>query len=86
LLNAQSEPGRGRTSTAPPRQAGTREAGTREARRGGRLEPLVADLSTSAGIEALLSRAAELEVELLVNNAGVASYGADTSRGCASTT
>src|SRR5512134_2369123 len=42
---------------------------------GGRLEPLVADLSTPAGVEALLSRAAELEIELLVNNAGVASYG-----------
>jgi uncharacterized protein len=43
--------------------------------RGGRLEPLVADLSTAAGVETLLARAAELEVELLVNNAGVASYG-----------
>lgn len=43
--------------------------------RDGRLEPLVADLSTPAGIEALLARAAELDVELLVNNAGVAAYG-----------
>jgi uncharacterized protein len=42
---------------------------------GGQLEPLVADLSTSAGVEALLARAASLEVELLVNNAGVATYG-----------
>jgi uncharacterized protein len=42
---------------------------------GGRLEPLVADLSTLAGIDALLGRAAEREVELLVNNAGVATYG-----------
>jgi short-subunit dehydrogenase len=42
---------------------------------GGRLEPLVADRSTAAGIEALLALAAELEVELLVNNAGIASYG-----------
>jgi uncharacterized protein len=49
--------------------AGEVEAG------GGRLEPLVADLSNAAGIEALLARAAELEVELLVNNAGVATYG-----------
>lgn len=40
--------------------------------RGGRLEPLIADLSTTAGVEALLARAASLEVELLVNNAGVA--------------
>ena len=44
-------------------------------RGGGRLEPLVADLSTSAGVEALLARAASLELELLVNNAGVATYG-----------
>ena len=42
---------------------------------GGRLEPLVADLSTPAGVEALLARAGALEIELLVNNAGVASYG-----------
>jgi hypothetical protein len=42
---------------------------------GGRLQPLVADLSTPAGVEALLARAGELEIELLVNNAGVASYG-----------
>jgi short-subunit dehydrogenase len=44
--------------------------------RGGLLEPLVADLSTTAGIDAVLARTAELEVELLVNNAGVAHYGA----------
>jgi short-subunit dehydrogenase len=44
-------------------------------RAGGRLEPLVADLSTKAGIAALVERAASLEVELLVNNAGVAIYG-----------
>ena len=43
--------------------------------RGGRLEPLVADLSTPAGIDTLLTRAAALEVELLINNAGVATYG-----------
>ena len=42
---------------------------------GGRLESLAADLSTTGGIEAVLKRARELEVELLVNNAGVASYG-----------
>jgi short-subunit dehydrogenase len=42
---------------------------------GGRLQPLVADLSTPAGVEALLARAVELEIELLVNNAGVATYG-----------
>jgi uncharacterized protein len=42
---------------------------------GGRLEPLVADLSTTTGVEALLGRAASLDIELLVNNAGVATYG-----------
>jgi short-subunit dehydrogenase len=42
---------------------------------GGKLEPLVADLSTTAGVEALLARAASLEIELLVNNAGTATYG-----------
>jgi short-subunit dehydrogenase len=42
---------------------------------GGRLEPLIADLSTPAGIEELLARVAERDVELLVNNAGVATYG-----------
>jgi uncharacterized protein len=41
---------------------------------GGRLERLVADLSTPAGLDALLARAASLE-ELLVNNAGMATYG-----------
>jgi uncharacterized protein len=45
------------------------------ARQGGLLEALVADLSTIDGIEALLSAAREREVELLVNNAGVAIYG-----------
>ena len=42
---------------------------------GGRVEPLVADLSTTAGVETLLARAALLDVELLVNNAGLATYG-----------
>jgi short-subunit dehydrogenase len=42
---------------------------------GGRLEPLVADLSAPAGIEAVVARVAELDVELLVNNAGIANYG-----------
>jgi uncharacterized protein len=45
------------------------------ARDGGRLEPFVADLSTSDGVEALISTAGEREVELLVNNAGAATYG-----------
>jgi uncharacterized protein len=45
------------------------------AARGGTLEPLVADLAAAAGIDALLARASELELDLLVNNAGAASYG-----------
>ena len=45
------------------------------ARQGGRLEPLSADLSRPEGVESLLAAAAEREVELLVNNAGAASYG-----------
>lgn len=43
--------------------------------RGSKLEPLVADLSTADGIKSVLTRAASLEVDLLVNNAGAASYG-----------
>ena len=43
--------------------------------RGGQLEPLVADLSTVAGVETLIEKAAALDVGLLVNNAGVARYG-----------
>jgi short-subunit dehydrogenase len=39
---------------------------------GGRLEPLIADLSTTVGADAVLARAAALDVELLVNNAGIA--------------
>ena len=42
---------------------------------GGQLEPLVADLSTAEGVETLLTCAGEREVELLVNNAGLATYG-----------
>jgi short-subunit dehydrogenase len=45
------------------------------AHQGGRLEPLSADLSRPEGVESLLAAAAEREVELLVNNAGAASYG-----------
>jgi short-subunit dehydrogenase len=46
---------------------------------GGRLEPLIADLSTREGVDALLSRASSLDVGLLVNNAGLATYGAFAS-------
>jgi uncharacterized protein len=47
--------------------------------RGQRLEPLIVDLSTEAGIETLLTRAAALEIDLLVNNAGLAAYGPFTA-------
>jgi uncharacterized protein len=46
---------------------------------GGRIEPLIADLSTAAGIDAVLAKADALDVELLVNNAGMATYGAFAS-------
>jgi short-subunit dehydrogenase len=36
---------------------------------------MVVDLSTPAGIDAVLARATALDVDLLVNNAGFASYG-----------
>jgi short-subunit dehydrogenase len=49
------------------------------ASRGGRLEPLIADLSTTGGVDRLLRRAAALEVDLLVNNAGLVNYGAFAS-------
>jgi short-subunit dehydrogenase len=45
------------------------------ANRGGRLEPVTADLSTSTGVEAVLRSARDREVEYLINNAGAAAYG-----------
>jgi short-subunit dehydrogenase len=45
------------------------------ASQGGRLETLSADLSRPEGVESVLAAAAGREVELLVNNAGAASYG-----------
>jgi hypothetical protein len=44
---------------------------------GGRSSPVPRPVSaaTTVGVDALLARAASLEVELLVNNAGVATYG-----------
>jgi short-subunit dehydrogenase len=47
--------------------------------RDGELEPLVADLSTAAGIDTLLTKAGELDVGLLVNNAGLVTYGSFAS-------
>jgi short-subunit dehydrogenase len=43
---------------------------------GGEVETLSADLSRPEGVESVLAAAAGREVELLVNNAGAASYGA----------
>lgn len=41
---------------------------------GGRLEPLVADLSREDGVEAVAAAATSRDVDLLINNAGLASY------------
>lgn len=44
--------------------------------RGGRIEPFVADLGTSDGLRSLVARIRDLgDIELLVNNAGVATAG-----------
>jgi uncharacterized protein len=43
---------------------------------GRRIEPLTADLFDPVGVQSVAERAAELDVELVVNNAGVATYGA----------
>jgi len=46
------------------------------AERGGRVEPLAADLNSESGLEALLQRVAELsDIDVLVNNAGMATGG-----------
>ena len=42
---------------------------------GGVVEPFSADLSTADGVRSVAERAANLDVEILVNNAGHASYG-----------
>lgn len=44
-------------------------------RSAGSVEPLVADLSTAQGVETLLQNVRDRWVELLVNNAGFATYG-----------
>jgi short-subunit dehydrogenase len=69
---------RGHDVLAVARRADRLQALAGEAR-GGTIEPLVADLSTDAGIDAVLERAAGLELGLLVNNAGLATYGAFAS-------
>jgi uncharacterized protein len=46
------------------------------AENGGRIEPLTADLTTGQGLTSVLQRVEELgEIELLINNAGVANAG-----------
>ena len=46
------------------------------AKHGGRIEPLVADLTTEQGLASAVRRAEELgEIELLINNAGLANAG-----------
>ena len=41
----------------------------------GQVEPLVADLETAAGLDAVVKRATELNAAVLVNNAGFGTYG-----------
>jgi len=46
------------------------------AERGGRIKPLIADLSTEPGLASVLRSIEELgEIELLINNAGIANSG-----------
>ena len=46
------------------------------AKRGGRIEPLTADLMTDQGVTSLVRRTEELgEIKLLINNAGIANAG-----------
>lgn len=68
---------RGHPVLAVARRAERVERLAREAAAfGGRIEPLTADLLDPAGVQSAAERAAQLDVELLVNNAGFASYGA----------
>lgn len=65
---------RGYAVLAVARRRDRLEALVRQASaQGGRIEPLTADLSTEQGVSAVLQRMKELgEIELLVNNAGLA--------------
>jgi uncharacterized protein len=66
---------RGQPVVAVARRADRLDALAKEASSaGGRIEPLVADLATEQGVQSVAQRMQQLgEVELLINNAGVAS-------------
>jgi short-subunit dehydrogenase len=68
---------RGRPVVAVARRADRLQELAKEASAaGGRIEPLAADLATCQGVESVAQRIQQLgEVELLINNAGVASGG-----------
>lgn len=77
LAFARELAGRGHPVLAVARRRGRLEALAREAaERGERVEPLAADLKTEEGLAAVIRRLHELgEIELLVNNAGIATAG-----------
>lgn len=72
--------GRGQPVLAVARRAERLDALAEEVASGdGLLEPLVADLATQGGVEAVATAAGERDVALLINNAGAATYGAFAS-------
>ena len=77
LIFARELAGRGYNVLAVARRRDRLEALARdESSRGGRILPFTADLGTSDGLGALAARVRELgNIELLVNNAGVATAG-----------
>ena len=77
LVFARELAGRGYDVLAVARRRDRLEALARdESSRGGRILPFTADLGTSDGLGALAARVRELgNIELLVNNAGVATAG-----------
>jgi short-subunit dehydrogenase len=76
LVFAQELARRGHNVLAVARRRDRLEALEREESTRGRIQPFVADLGTWDGLEALVARIRDLgEIELLVNNAGVATAG-----------
>jgi short-subunit dehydrogenase len=77
LIFAQELARRGYNVLAVARRRDRLEALARnESSRGGRILPFTADLGTSDGLAALAARVRELgNIDLLVNNAGVATAG-----------